>query len=92
MSPSPEVETDFNAWYDAEHVPALARVPGALCARRFRGGGTGPKYIALYLLAAPGVVDSAEWRQASGSTPMPQRVRDKITERLRLVCRGYVRA
>ena len=91
MSPSPEVETDFNAWYDTEHVPALSRVPGVLCARRFRGSGTGPKYIALYHLTAPGVVDSPEWKQASGSTPMPQRVRDHITNRLRLVCRDYVR-
>lgn len=91
MTPGSEVETDFNAWYDTEHVPALARVPGVLCARRFRGSGTGPGYIALYHLTAPGVVDSAEWKQASGSTPMPQRVRDQITNRLRLVCRNYVR-
>jgi hypothetical protein len=91
MSPSAEVETNFNAWYDTEHVPALARVPGVLCARRFWGSGTGPKYIALYHLTGPGVVDSAEWKAASGSTPMPQRVRDHITNRLRLVCRNYVR-
>ena len=27
MTPAPTVETAFNAWYDTEHVPALARVP-----------------------------------------------------------------
>jgi hypothetical protein len=27
MTPAPAVETAFNAWYDTEHVPALARVP-----------------------------------------------------------------
>jgi hypothetical protein len=91
MTASPEVETDFNAWYDTEHVPALARVPGVLCARRFRTNNGNPKYIALYHLIAPGVVDSPEWKQASGSTPMPQRVRDQITNRLRLVCRSYAR-
>jgi len=48
--------------------------------------------VALYHLASPGVVDSHEWKQASGSTPMPQHVRDHITGRLRLVCRNYVRA
>jgi len=32
MTPAPAVETAFNAWYDTEHVPALARVPGVLCA------------------------------------------------------------
>jgi hypothetical protein len=92
MTPGSEVETAFNAWYDTEHVPALAGVPGVLCARRFRTSGSGPKYIALYHLVSPGVVDTAEWKQASGSTPMPQRVRDQISDRLRLVCRNYVRA
>jgi hypothetical protein len=32
MTPAAVVETAFNAWYDAEHVPALARVPGVLSA------------------------------------------------------------
>jgi hypothetical protein len=36
MTPGPEVETAFNAWYDTKHIPALARVPGVLSARRFR--------------------------------------------------------
>src|SRR5438105_8358369 len=92
MTPAAAVETAFNAWYDTEHVPALARVPGVLRARRFRTAGGSPKYLALYHLAAPGVVDSPEWKQASESTPMPQNVRDQITNRLRLVCRSYTRA
>ena len=91
MTPGPEVETAFNAWYDTEHVPALARVPGVLCARRYRTSGGNLKYLALYHLTSPGVVDSPEWKQASGSTPMPQHVRDNVTNRLRLVCRNYVR-
>jgi hypothetical protein len=92
MTPGAEIETAFNAWYDTEHVPALARVPGVLRARRYRTNAGDPRYVALYHLAAPGVVDSAEWKQASASTPMPQHVRDQITHRLRLICRNYVRA
>jgi hypothetical protein len=91
MTPGADVETAFNAWYDTEHVPALARVPGVLCARRYRTGAGGTKYVALYHLASPGVIDSAEWKQASASTPMAQHVRDQITNRLRLVCRNYLR-
>ena len=91
MTPGPDVEAAFNAWYDDEHVPALARVPGVLCARRFRSNAGGTKYIALYHLTSPGVVNSAAWKDASGSTPMPPRVREQITDRLRLVCRNYVR-
>ena len=92
MTPAAAVETAFNAWYDTEHVPALARVPGVLSARRFRTAGGNPKYVALYHLTSPGVVDSAEWKQASGSTPMPEHIRPQISDRLRLVCRSYRRA
>jgi hypothetical protein len=28
MTPAPDVETEFNAWYDTEHVPALGRAGG----------------------------------------------------------------
>ena len=92
MTPALGVETAFNAWYDTEHVPALARVPGVLSACRFRtsAAGAGPKYVALYHLTSPAVVDSAEWKQASGSTPRPEHV--EVTDRLRLVCRSYRRA
>jgi hypothetical protein len=93
MTPAAGVEAAFNAWYDREHVPALAGVPGVLSARRFRGEATGGgvKFVALYHLTAPGVVDSAEWKQASASTPMPGHVREQISDRLRLVCRPYAR-
>src|ERR1700704_383593 len=36
MNVVPEAEADFNDWYNEEHVPALAAVPGCLSARRFR--------------------------------------------------------
>ncbi len=90
MTPSAEQVGAFNHWYDKEHVPALAAVPGVLCARRFVS--TGPnatKYVALYHLTEPGIPETAAWKQASGDTPMPQHVRDSITGRLRLVCKAY---
>jgi hypothetical protein len=92
MTPAPAVETAFNAWYDTEHIPALARVPGVVCARRFKANGGSPRYVALYHLSGPAVVESAEWKAASGSTPMPESVRPQISDRLRIVCRNYVRA
>jgi hypothetical protein len=93
MTPALGVETAFNAWYDNEHVPALARVPGVLCARRFRNATAGsPKYVALYHLSGPAVIDGAEWKQASGSTPMPEHIRPQISDRLRFVCRSHRRA
>jgi hypothetical protein len=89
MTPAPEVEIAFNAWYDTEHVPALARVPGVLAARRFRAPGGQPRYVALYHLSGPEVPAGAAWKAASESTPMPASVRPHISDRLRLVCRKY---
>ena len=90
MTPAPEVEMAFNAWYDTEHVPALARAPGVLSARRFRAqNSSGPKYVTLYHLASPEVITGPEWKRASESTPMPELIRPQISDRLRLVSRAY---
>jgi hypothetical protein len=92
MTPAPGDETAFNAWYDTEHIPALSRVPGVLCARRFRAGySSGPRYLALYHLSSPEVVTGPEWKRASESTPMPEPIRPQISDRLRIVCRSYRR-
>jgi hypothetical protein len=90
MTPEPQHETGFNAWYDTEHVPALSRVPGVLSARRFRAAGH-PKYVALYHLTSPDVVSGPDWKRASESTPMPADIRPHIADRARLVCRSYRR-
>lgn len=87
---APEVEADFNAWYDTEHVPALSSVPGVLSARRFRGTGN-RKYVALYHLATPEVQDSAEWKKARESE-WTDRLKPHFRDFLRLVCRRYMRA
>ena len=92
MQPPENIEEEFNAWYDTEHVPALSRVSGVLGARRFRAGhSSGPRYVALYHLASPEVITGPGWKQASESTPMPEHIRPQIRDRLRLVCRKYRR-
>jgi hypothetical protein len=84
-----EHEADFNDWYDKEHIPALSAVPGVLSARRFRGTGN-RKYVALYHLATPDVVESDAWKTARESE-WSSRVVARFQDRLRLVCRPYVR-
>ena len=59
-----DIEADFNAWYEHEHVPALASVPGCLRARRFLAIDGQPKYMAVYELANPDVIKSAAWAKA----------------------------
>jgi hypothetical protein len=91
MSIAPELEADFNAWYDKEHIPALSAVPGVLSARRFRATNGTPKYVALYHLATPEVQESAEWKTARESD-WSSRIVPHFRDRLRLVCRRYVRS
>ena len=90
MNIAPEREAEFNEWYDKEHIPALAAVPGVLCARRFRGTGN-RKYVALYHLDDPAVVESAEWKTARESD-WTTRLKPHFREHLRLVLRRYRRA
>jgi hypothetical protein len=90
MNIAPELEAEFNEWYDKEHIPALAAVPGVLCARRFRGQSGNRKYVALYHLASPEVVESAEWKRARQSD-WTSRLQPHFRDHLRLVCRRYAR-
>jgi hypothetical protein len=91
MNVEPDAESDFNDWYDNEHVPNLAAVPGVLCARRFRATQSTHKYLALYHLESPEVTTSAGWKKAA-LTPWTERVRPHTRDRLRIVCRSYRRA
>lgn len=72
-----EHEAEFNRWYDTEHLPLLAAVPGVLSARRFLDPHGKPRYIALYELSATHVVDSAPWNAAL-ATPWAKRI-DMLT-------------
>jgi hypothetical protein len=94
MNVAPEAEDDFNAWYDEEHIPALARVPGTLAARRYRSaeatGGT-HRYVAIYHLTSPDVAGSTAWK-AAVDTPWSARVRPHFRDRIRILTRRYVRS
>jgi hypothetical protein len=91
MSVAPEHEHEFNEWYNTEHIPALAAVPGTLCARRYRGSGAAQRYVAVYHLASPDVPDSAAWKNAA-NTPWTERMRPHFRDHLRIVSRRYTRS
>jgi hypothetical protein len=69
-----EHEEDFNRWYDDEHVPMIAAIPGVLRARRWRATEGTPRYIALYELAGLQVREHPGWKSAAG-TPWTARIR-----------------
>jgi hypothetical protein len=60
----PEMEEEFNRFYDEEHVPRLLRVPGVLSAKRAKSMGAGPKYIAVYEHESAQVQETALYKEA----------------------------
>jgi hypothetical protein len=62
----PANEADFNRWYEEEHLDERMRIPGFLNARRFTALEGGPKYLALYDLESPEVLQSAPYRHVVG--------------------------
>jgi hypothetical protein len=90
MNVAPEHEADFNNWYNDEHLPALAGVPGVLCARRYRGSGATQRYCAVYHFSNPDVPNSSAWKTAA-NTPWTERMRPNFRDYLRLDCRRYIR-
>lgn len=62
----PEVDDEFNRWYDTVHIPALLACPGWLSARRYVVIDGGPKYLAMYEVAGPWAYETAEFQRAKG--------------------------
>jgi 2-pyrone-4,6-dicarboxylate lactonase len=69
-----QARDDFNAWYETEHMPGLARVPGTIRARRYLRKTGGPRYVACYDLLTPVALERPEWL-AVRHTPWSDRVR-----------------
>jgi len=86
MEPAPAAEEEFNAWYDGEHLPERLAVPGFESARRYVCVEGFPRYLALYDLASPEVLESPAYLSVGGvnSSPWTKRVTSRV--------RGYYRA
>jgi len=69
--PPPDFEEEFNAWYDTEHLPERAALPGFETALRFTSLGDGPRYAALYDLTSPDVLDGEGYLAVSGANFSP---------------------
>ncbi len=87
---TPDIETEWNHWYDNEHIPnRMDHIPGFLAARRFVALNDAPKYLTLYDLAGVDVLTSDVYlklrdREAS----MPPDSFEKITPTLPNFFRG----
>ena len=65
---------EFNAWYETEHLPGLARVPGTVRAQRWLRLDGAPRYVACYDLLSPQALEHPDWL-AVRHTPWSARVR-----------------
>ena len=71
---------EYNDWYDREHLPRCAAIPGVFRARRYMstgihgGGADGPRYLTAYELAGPDVWESPAALQAR-KTPWTEKMR-----------------
>ena len=78
---------EYNEWYDREHLPRLATVPGVLRARRYnRTFGPGPQYLTAYELTAPEVWESPAAHQAR-KTPWTEKMRSLFRNTRRSMCK-----
>ena len=73
-------EADFNRWYEEEHLAERMAIPGFINARRFTALEGGPKYLALYDLESPEVLQSAPYRHVvgAGTSPWTKRLHPKF--------------
>ena len=85
MEPPPAIEEEFNDWYDSEHVPERLAVDGFESASRFVCTNGWPRYMTIYDLREPGVIDSAGYRGISGNRFSPW------TKRMLTRVRGFYR-
>jgi hypothetical protein len=71
----PELEEEFNRWYNEEHMPHLLKVPGFLSGGRYRALKGGPKYLTMYELEDHNVLRSAAFIDTVRYQPSPWRTR-----------------
>ena len=82
MDIDPAHEEEFNRWYWEEHVPERLGIPGFVSARRFKAVEGQPRYLALYELESPAVLDSEVYRhflEGEGETEWTRRMLGRVT-------------
>jgi hypothetical protein len=88
----PEIEAEWNHWYDTQHIPNRLSINGFISARRFVAIEGEPKYLTLYDLTSIQVLTSEAYiklrdREAS----LPADSFEAITHKLPNFSRGVYR-
>ena len=83
----PEFEDELNRWYEEEHLPERLACEGFLSARRFQAIEGRPKYLAIYELESPEVLDSPAYQRLVPPSEWTRRVMAHFTDYRRNVYR-----
>lgn len=86
----PAHATDSSRWYEEILLPGLARVPGVLCARRFRATNSTHGQVVIFHLDDVAVVRESAWQQAT-TTLRVARMQEHERDRISTLCRAYRR-
>jgi len=78
MDIDPSDETNFNRWYDREHLEERVAIDAFLEARRYIAHQGAPKYLCLYSTETFDVLDSAAYRAALAKAPKSASLLNKI--------------
>ena len=82
----PGAQEDFDRWYETEHLPGLAAVPGTVRARRYLARESSPLFYACYDLAQREAFGSPAWL-AVRATSWSDRVRPNFIKTKRTMFR-----
>ncbi|PLC54058.1 hypothetical protein CR155_11105 [Pollutimonas nitritireducens] len=80
MAPPPDMDEEFNDWYDTEHVPERTAVDGFETAQRYVCLAGFPRYMAAYDLTSPLVLAGQQYQNISGEkySPWTKRILRKV--------------
>lgn len=88
MDPEEGWMPELSDWYDTEHMPGLATVPGCIRASRFLNHDHGPLSLACYDLVTEETLGSAPWLAVRG-TEWSSRMRPRFTNTRRTMFTFY---
>jgi hypothetical protein len=91
MDPESGWMPELSQWYDTEHMPGLAKVPGCIRASRFLNHDHGPLSLACYDLVTEETLGSTPWLAVRG-TPWSDRMRPRFTNTRRTMFRSWPEA
>jgi hypothetical protein len=78
MDVPPEVDAEFNDWYNTIYVPNYEKVPGVIRGRRYRAVVGTPTYLTFYEFDHPRVSESVAWTAQRNAVPVSERMRSHM--------------